>query len=492
MTNWNSLKKSFLISRFQILSFKNSAAAILKSQPVILILPVIGASLYVYFLAQIPKWLFDIFGFTAELWQNGVQEPLLQLNFILSISLLVFSFFFFTLFVPERRAPLWLHSLPLSNSRLTFGNFIVSFYFFLSLVIPPLFIISGIISIASRTDGLLVYLYGFLGTASFVPWIVVGLLASRALRFGLPKTKRGKIIFIGFGALAAAYFLLGIIDFRSFLYFSPGAIFPFLIYAESLNNFIAVIALWLAWILVGAVLFLSAALIGRFHSPNSKKLFAFKNYFKDSSDNFYILTAKRMLRHKEILLTLIISAFIMFITVWLANKAAGQGIPAGENIFSWIIILGISAAILVPTIDNSLGWLWASSPQGRKNQFKLYLAASFGYLLFFFSLMILPLIFNLVSETSLISSVALFIFCLSAGLLLAILGNVKLNNSFSMLALAIVYALIAGSTGWLFSFIGGRFGQIASNIIMIMSAIGLYYLSGKQLNKKQWENLYDF
>ena len=61
-----------------------------------------------------------------------------------------------------------------------------------------------------------------------------------------------------------------------------------------------------------------------------------------------------------------------------------------------------------------------------------------------------------------------------------------------MLALAIIYALIAGSAGWLFSFIGGRFGQSASNIIMIMSAIGLYYLSWKQLNKKQWENLYDF
>lgn len=455
-------------------------------------MPIIGASLYAYFLAQIPEWLFDIFGFASSLWQIGVQEPLLQLNFILSISLLVFSFFFFTLFVPEKRAPLWLHSLPLSNSRLTFGNFVAPFCFFLSLVLPPLFIISEILGILSRPDGLLAYLYGFLGAVSFIPWIIIGLLASRALRFGLPKTKCGKIIFIGFGALVAAYFLLGIVNFRSFLFFSPGAIFPFLIYAESLNNFIAVIALWLTWILVGAVLFSSAALIGRFHSPNSRKFFAFKNYLKNPSDNLYLLTAKRMLRHKEILLTLIISAFIMFITVWLANKAVRQGIPAGENIFSWIIILGISAAILVPTIDNSLGWLWASAPQGRKNQFRLYLAASFGFLLFYFSLIIWPLIFNLVPETSLFSSIALFIFCLSAGLLFAILGNVKSNNSFSMLALAIVYALIAGGAGWLFSFIGGRFGQNASIIIMIMSAIGLFYLSWKQLNKKQWENLYDF
>lgn len=492
MTNWNSLKKSFLISRFQILSLKNSAAAILKSQPVILILPIIGVSLYVYFLTQIPQWLFDIFGFTASLWQNGAKEPLLQLNFILSITLLIFSFFFFTLFVPEKRAPLWLHSLPLSNSRLTFGNFIIPFCFFLTLALPPLFIISGILSILSRPDGLLAYLYGFLGAASFIPWIIIGLLASRALRFGLPKTKRGKIIFIGFGALAAAYFLLGIIDFRSFLFFSPGAIFPFLIYAATLKSFIAFTALWLGWLLVGAVLFSSAALIGRFHSPNLKKLFSFKKYFNNSSDNFYILTAKRMLRHKEILLTLTFSALVMFIAVWLANKAVRLSIPAGENIFSWIIILGISAVILVPTIDNGLGWLWASSPQGRKNQFKLYLAASFGFLLFFLFLLIWPLIFNLVSKTSLLSSVALFIFCLGAGLMLAILGNVKSNNSFSMLALAIVYALIAGGAGWLLSYIGGRFGQNASIAIIIMSAIGLFYLAWKQLNKKQWENLYDF
>ncbi|MEK7130731.1 MAG: hypothetical protein AAB793_03685, partial [Patescibacteria group bacterium] len=205
-------------------------------------MPIIGVSLYIYFLTQIPKWLFDIFGFTASLWQNGAKEPLLQLNFILSISLLVFSFFFFTLFVPEKRSPLWLHSLPLSNSRLTFGNFIVPFCFFLLLILPPLFIISGILSILSRPDGFLLYLYGFSGAVSFIPWVIIGLLASRAFRFGLPKTKRGKIIFIIFGALAAAYFLLGIVDFRSFLFFSPGAIFPFLIYAAALKNFIAVIA----------------------------------------------------------------------------------------------------------------------------------------------------------------------------------------------------------------------------------------------------------
>jgi len=125
--------------------------------------------------------------------------------------------------------------------------------------------------ILSRPDGFLLYLYGFLGASSFVPWIVIGLLASRALRFGLPKTKRGKIIFLGFGALTAAYFLLGIFDFRSLLNFLPSAIFPLLIYEASLKKFIAIIALWLIWILAGAVLFSSAALIGRFHSPKFKK-----------------------------------------------------------------------------------------------------------------------------------------------------------------------------------------------------------------------------
>jgi len=406
--------------------------------------------------------------------------------------LLIFSFFFFTLFVPEKRAPLWLHSLPLSNSRLTFGNIIVPFCFFLLLALPPLFIISGMLRILSRPDGFLLYLYGFLGASSFIPWIVIGLLASRALRFGLPKTKRGKIIFLGFGALTAAYFLLGIIDFRSLLNFLPSAIFPLLIYEASLKKFIAIIALWLIWILAGAVLFSSAASIGRFHSPNSRKLFIFKNYFKNSSDNFQMLALKRIFRQKEMRLTLAISAFVMFITVWLANKAAEQGIPSGENIFSWIIILGISIAILIPTIDNSLGWLWASAPQGRRKQFKLYLAASFGFLLFFLLLLIWPLIFNLVSAASLLSSVALFIFCLSAGLMIAILGNVKLNNSFSMLALAIVYALIASGAGWLFSYISGRFGQNISLIILILSAVCLFNLSWKQLKKKQWENLYDF
>ena len=52
-----------------------------------------------------------------------------------------------------------------------------------------------------------------------------------------------------------------------------------------------------------------------------------------------------------------------------------------------------------------------------------------------------------------------------------------------MLALAIVYALIAGSAGWLFSFISGRFGQNASIVIMILSAICLLHLSRKQLKK---------
>ena len=211
-------------------------------------------SLYIYFLTQIPKWLFDIFGFTASLWQNGAKEPLLSTE-LYSINLIARIFVFFLYLICSGKAiPLWLHSLPLSNSRLTFGNFIVPFCFFLLLILPPLFIISGILSILSRPDGFLLYLYGFLGAVSFIPWVIIGLLASRAFRFGLPKTKRGKIIFIIFGALAAAYFLLGIVDFRSFLFFSPGAIFPFLIYAAALKNFIAVIAAWLVWIIIGAIL----------------------------------------------------------------------------------------------------------------------------------------------------------------------------------------------------------------------------------------------
>ena len=346
--------------------------------------------------------------------------------------------------------------------------------------------------ILSRPDGFLLYLYGFLGASSFVPWIVIGLLASRALRFGLPKTKRGKIIFLGFGALTAAYFLLGIFDFRSLLNFSPSAIFPFLIYEASLKKFIAIIALWLIWILAGAVLFSSAALIGRFHSPNSKKLFIFKNYFKNSSDNFQMLALKRIFRQKEMRLTLAISAFVMFITVWLANKAAEQGIPSGENIFSMIVILGISSAILIPTIDNSLGWLWASAPQGRKKQFKSYLLASLGLFIFFNFLMSWPMIFDLVSELSILRSIIISIFCLSIGIMIAIFGNVKLSGSFSLLALSIIYALIIGGAVWLFSFIGGQFGQSISDTISILLAISLFYLSWKKLEKKQWEDSYDF
>src|SRR3990170_8637531 len=198
MTNWNSLKKSFLVSRFQILSLKNSVAAILRSQPVVLILPIIGIAAYLYFLAKIPDWLFDIINFTAALRQSGLQEPLLQLNFILSISLLIFSFFFFTLFVPEKKAPLWLHSLPLKNSRLTLGNLLVPFGFFLLLILPPIFIIAGILNISASSGGSLIYSRGLLGTASFIPWIIAGLYLSRVLRFGIPKTNLCKIIFIGF------------------------------------------------------------------------------------------------------------------------------------------------------------------------------------------------------------------------------------------------------------------------------------------------------
>ena len=455
-------------------------------------MPIIGTAVYFYFLAKIPDWSFDIINFAAIFWQNGAREPLLQLNFILSISLLIFSFFFFTLFVPEKKAPLWLHGLPLKNSRLTLGNMLVPFSFFLLLILPPIFIIAGILNISASSGGSLVYSRGLLGTTSFIPWIIAGLYLSRVLRFGIPKTNHGKIIFIGFIIFAAAYFLTGILNFQIFLHFSPSAIFPFLIFAPSFGIFILALALWLIWIMFGAVLFSSAASIGRFHSPDSKNPSIFKNFLKNSDDDFYALTFKRMLRHKEILLTLILSIFVISASIFLANKAAKQGIPAGSDIFSMIVILGISSAILIPTIDNSLGWLWASAPQGRKKQFKSYLLASLCLFIFFSFLMIWPMIFDLVSGLSFLRSIIIFIFCLSAGIIIAIFGNVKLNGSLSILALSIIYALIIGGAVWFFSFIGGQFGQSISDTISILFAISLFYLSWKKLEKKQWEDSYDF
>jgi len=416
----------------------------------------------------------------------------LQLNFILSISLLIFSFFFFTLFVPEKKAPLWLHGLPLKNSRLTLGNMLVPFGFFLLLILPPIFIIAGILDISASSGGSLVYSRGLLGTASFIPWIIAGLYLSRILRFGIPNTNRGKIIFIGFIVLAAAYFLAGILNFQNFLHFSPSAIFPSLVFAPSFDIFILALALWLIWIMFGAVLFSSAASIGRFHSPNSKKPSIFKNFLKNSDDIFYALTFKRMFRHKEILLTLILSIFVMSASIFLANKAAKQGIPAGNDIFTMIVVLGISAAILMPTIDNSLGWLWASAPQGRKKQFKSYLLASLGLFIFFNFLMSWPLIFDLVTGLSILRSIIISIFCLSIGIIIAIFGNVKLNGSFSLLALSIIYALIIGGAVWSFSFIDSQYGQSISNTISILLAISFFYLAWKKLEKKQWEDSYDF
>ena len=213
---------------------------------------------------------------------------------------------------------------------------------------------------------------------------------------------------------------------------------------------------------------------------------------KNSDDDFYALTFKRMLRHKEILLTLMLSIFVMSASIFLANKAAKQGIPAGSDIFSMIVVLGISSAILIPTIDNSLGWLWASAPQGRKKQFKSYLLASLGLFIFFNFLMSWPMIFDLVSELSILRSIIISIFCLSIGIMIAIFGNVKLSGSFSLLALSIIYALIIGGAVWLFSFIGGQFGQSISDAISILLAISLFYLSWKKLEKKQWEDSYDF
>lgn len=455
-------------------------------------MPIIGTAVYLYFIAKIPDWSFDIINFAAVLWQNNAREPLLQLNFILSIFLLIFSFFFFTLFVPEKKAPLWLHGLPLKNSRLTLGNTLVSFGFFLLLTLPPIFIIAGILNISASSGGSFVYSRGLLGTASFIPWIIAGLYLSRILRFGIPKTNRGKIIFISFMALAAAYFLIGILNFQNFLHLSPSAIFPILVFAPSFDIFLLALALWFAWIMFGAVLFSSAASVGRFHSPYSKKPSIFKNFLKNSDDDFYTLAFKRLLRHKEILLTLILSIFVMSASIFMVNKAAIQGISAGNDIFTMIVILGISSAILIPTIDNSLGWLWASSPQGRKKQFKSYLLASLGLFIFFSFLMTWPMIFNLVSGLSFLHSIILFIFCLSIGIMIAIFGNVKLSGSFSMLALSIIYALIIGGAVWSFSFIGGKFGQTASDIIAVLLAIILFYLAWKKLEKKQWEDSYDF
>lgn len=480
MINWKILKKSSLIFRLQILSLKNSAIRAFAAQPVLIILPFAAAGIYIFVLFQIPAKFADIADLTAFMWRAGNKEPLFRLSFIVSMLAFASSLFFFMLFVPEKRNPLWLHSAPLSNGLFTFGNLLFPICFFIFLIFPPVFIIFEILGIFGNPNNPL-YLFGFIGFALTLPWIISGLTLARLLRFGLPQKKYGLIIF--------SFIVLIIALYASDL--SPSAVIIHIINATTQTNFAFISAAALIWIIFGTLLIIPSSLIGKFYSPKKSKFRLIKKF---PADNIFQIAFNRVLRNKEIIFTLaFLFLTIMAAIIFLKKFANGQKIPSSGNLFEMIIILGLSAVIMVPTIDSGLGWLWGSAPASREKQFKSYLAIVFGFFIFSAALASLPLFFHLASFNNFINSLPVFALCSSIALAAAIIGKAKLNTSLSLLALSVGYSVFAGSVLWLISFISNKLDNaIAAPIITLALSVIIFYISWMRLKIKQWENFYDF